>query len=155
MVACNSPGMLWWVPGEYPASAMAKLMLHVLCTLHSKHTCTHRALRYVSSLKSLIKSPHDRNCFRLLPRVPPGSILEVLAKWRTDLRFWWCLCCSAAICAKRRPYAITQNIDGKFDLQYTTSLARSRGPVVSREPQWASIWWHLSSVYLVLVLYYS
>ena len=79
------------------------------------------------SLKSLNKSPHDRNCFRLLPRVPPGSILEVLAKCRADLRFWWCLCYSAAICAKRRPYAITQNIDGKFNLQYTTRLARSRG----------------------------
>ena len=79
------------------------------------------------SLKSLNKSPHDRNCFRLLPRVPPGSILEVLAKFRADLRFWWYWCCAAAICAKRRPYAITQNIDGTLNLQYTTSLARSRG----------------------------
>ena len=58
------------------------------------------------------------------------------------------------ICAKRRPYAITQNIDGKFNLQYTTSLARSRGGLVSRQPQWVSNSCHMQFVCLYVCTMY-
>ena len=130
--------MLWWVPGEYPASAMAKLMQPVLCTLHSKHTCTHRGLKVRGTAPNHRKTPECPDCFLFVSRDHQRSFLEDLAKLGAHLRFWSHWWCSASSSVKRRQHTITQNIDGTFNLQYTTSLARSRGGLVSRQPQWAS-----------------
>ena len=114
------------------------LMPHVLCILYSNCTCTHRGLKVRGIVPNHRKSPVCPNCFLFVSRDHQRSFLEDLAKCRADLRFsshWWC---SASNSVKRRQHAIIQNIDGKLNLRLTASLALGRGPLVSRQPQWAS-----------------
>ena len=112
---------------------------HMSCVyLYSNCTCTHRGLKVRGIVPNHRKSPVCPNCFLFVSRDHQRSFLEDLAKCRADLRFsshWWC---SASNSVKRRQHAIIQNIDGKLNLRLTASLALGRGPLVSRQPQWAS-----------------